>query len=56
MKLVELVNYFRSGGVYYKFCQSQLLNAESEVVEIFMENPFAIDNELAFFEIEKTEG
>ncbi|OJW02647.1 MAG: hypothetical protein BGO52_00600 [Sphingobacteriales bacterium 44-61] len=56
MKLVELVNYFRSGGAYEDFCQSQSLNTESEVIEIYMEKPFNLDNSLAFFEIEKTEG
>ncbi len=56
MKLKELVNYFRKGGGYEEFCQTQSLNVESEVVEIYMEKPFDIDNELAFFEIEDTEG
>ena len=56
MKLVELVNYFRNGGSFEEFLQSQSLNIESEVVEIYMEKPFDINNNLAFFEIEKTEG
>lgn len=56
MKLVELINYFRKGGHYEEFCQSQTLNPECEVVEIFMKKPFAVDNDLEFFEIEKTEG
>jgi hypothetical protein len=56
MKLIELVNYFRNGGFFEEFCHSQSLDAESEVVEIYMGKPFKIDNELAFFEIEKTEG
>ncbi|WP_299178599.1 hypothetical protein [uncultured Chryseobacterium sp.] len=56
MKLLELVNYFRNGGSYDEFCQTQSLNQESEVVEIYMKQPFKIDNDLAFFEIEQTEG
>ncbi|MFP3591354.1 hypothetical protein [Chryseobacterium sp. SIMBA_038] len=56
MKLLELVNYFRSGGSYEEFCESHSLDQESEVVEIYMKQPLKIDNELAFFEIEKTEG
>ncbi|KFF18847.1 hypothetical protein [Chryseobacterium sp. JM1] len=56
MKLLELVQYFRSGGSYEDFCQIQSLDTESEVVEIYMEQPLKIDNNLAFFEIEKTEG
>jgi hypothetical protein len=56
MNLVELVNYFRKGGSYEAFCQQQSLDIESEVVEIYMEKPFKLDNDLAFFEIEHTEG
>lgn len=56
MKLLELVNYFRSGGSYEDFCELQSLDQESEVVEIYMKQPLQIDNNLAFFEIEKTEG
>lgn len=56
MQLTELVNYFRNGGSYEEFCQSQSLDTESEVVEIYMEKPFDLGNNLAFFEIEKTEG
>jgi len=56
MKLLELVNYFRKGKTYEEFCQSQSLNVESEVVEIYMAKRFSIKNDLAFFEIEKTEG
>ncbi|MDH6252597.1 hypothetical protein M2347_002324 [Chryseobacterium sp. H1D6B] len=56
MKLLELVNYFRNGGSYKEFCQTQSLDQESEVVEIYMKQPLEMDNELAFFEIEKTEG
>lgn len=56
MKLVELVNYFRKGGTYEEFCEQHSLNPEAEVVEIYMMKPFSMDNDLAFFEIEATEG
>ena len=56
MELIELVKYFRIGGTYEKFCQDRSLNLKSEVVEIYMQKPFSIDNDLAFFEIESTEG
>jgi hypothetical protein len=56
MKLLELVQYFRNGGSYTEFCQLQDLNTESEVIEIYMEQPWEIDKDLAFFEIEITEG
>jgi hypothetical protein len=56
MKLLELVSYFRKGGIFEEFCQQHSLNFESEVVEIYMAKPFSIDNDLAFFEIENTEG
>ncbi len=56
MKLVELVNYFRTGGSYEKFCQDKLLDVESEIVEIYMEKPFDLGNDLGCFEIEKTKG
>lgn len=56
MKLVDLVKYFRKGGTYQDFCKQYSLNVDSEVIEIYMETPFQIDNELSFFEIEQTEG
>lgn len=56
MTFVELVHYFRAGGSFGEFCQSQLLNVDSEVVEIFMAKPLNIANDIKFFEIEKTEG
>lgn len=56
MKLVELVNYFRKGGSFEKFCNDKSLDVDAEVVEVYMEKPFDLDNDLAFFEIEKTEG
>lgn len=56
MKLLELVKYFRSGGSYENFCNEQLLDPDSEIVEIYMEEPLDINGNLGFFEIEKTEG
>lgn len=56
MKLVDLVNSFRKGGSFDKFCNEKSLDVEAEVVEVFMEKPFDLGNDLAFFEIEKTEG
>ncbi|UKB85364.1 hypothetical protein LF887_06985 [Chryseobacterium sp. MEBOG06] len=56
MKLLELVKYFRDGHSFEEFCQTYSLDLQSEVIEIYMEQPLKIDNELAFFEIEKTEG
>lgn len=53
MNLVQLVNYFRKGGVFNEFCHLQNLDLESEVIEIFMLAPLGLDNELAFFEMEK---
>ena len=56
MKLVELVNYFKRGGSFEEFCKDNSLDKEAEVIEIYMEKPFDLSNDLAFFEIEKTEG
>lgn len=56
MKLIELVAYFRKGGSFEGFCNEKSLDIEAEVVEIYMEKPFNLDNKLEFFEIEKTKG
>ena len=56
MNLAALVSYFRKGGSYEDFCQAQALDAASEVVEFYMEKPLHVENELAFFEIEQTQG
>jgi len=56
MKLIELINFFRQGGSYESFCESQSLNKEAEVIEIYMKKPFHINNKLFFFEIEDTQG
>jgi len=56
MKLAQLVNYFRMGGSFEESCRSRALDLESEVVEIYIEKTLGMNNDLAFFEIEKTEG
>lgn len=56
MNLSELINYFRNGGSYKEFCQDQSVDQGSEAVEIYMEQPLELNNTLAFFEIETTEG
>lgn len=56
MNLSELINYFRTGGSYQEFCRDQKLDQESQSLEIFMEQPLELNNNLAFFEIETTEG
>lgn len=56
MKFIDLVKYFRNGGTYDKFCQENGLNVESEMIEIHMQKPFSIDNQLYFFESEDTNG
>lgn len=56
MKLLELVKYFRDGGSFEEFCKEQSLDQDAEVVEIYMKQSLSINNDIAFFEIEKTEG
>jgi hypothetical protein len=56
MKLEELVRYFRTRGTFEKFTQTMSLNRESEIIEIYMKKPFNLNKDLAFFEIEKTDG
>ncbi|WP_278352396.1 hypothetical protein [Chryseobacterium gleum] len=56
MKLLNLIKYFREGGSFEEFCKINSLNINSEVIEIYMEQPLEVDNNLAFFEIEKTAG
>ena len=56
MNLVDLVTYFRTDGSFERFCNEQLLDIESEVIEIYILKPFSIDSNLGFFEIAKTEG
>ncbi|PTS82818.1 hypothetical protein DBR00_17075 [Pseudomonas sp. HMWF032] len=56
MKLVELVAYFRKGGSFREFCREQGIRDESEVVEIYAEEPVNINSVLNFFPIEETGG
>ncbi|MDF2934039.1 MAG: hypothetical protein K0R36_3370 [Chryseobacterium sp.] len=56
MKLLELVKYFRTGGSFEEFCKVQSLDQDAEVIEIYMKESLKINNDIAFFEIEKTEG
>ncbi len=56
MRLVELIDYFRKGGSFDEFCQSHSLNSDSDAIEIYMSEQLSVDNELAFFEIEETNG
>lgn len=56
MNLSELINYFRNGGTYKDFCHNQSLDQTSEAIEVYMEQPLELNNNLAFFEIETTEG
>ncbi|WP_025743163.1 hypothetical protein [Aquimarina pacifica] len=56
MKLVELIDYFRNDNSFESFCEMKSLDVDSEVIEVYMEKPFDLSNDLVFFEIEKTEG
>ncbi len=56
MTLIELVTYFRKGGTFEQFCKEESININSEVVEVFMQKPFDIKQNIIFFEIEKTDG
>ncbi|ASK29986.1 hypothetical protein CEY12_07635 [Chryseobacterium sp. T16E-39] len=56
MNLQELINYFRNGGTYKDFCNDHSLDQTSEAIEVYMEQPLELNNNLAFFEIETTEG
>lgn len=56
MKLIDLIAYFRTGGVFGDFCKAQGLNEKSEVIEIYAQEPTCLEAELGFFPIEETEG
>ena len=56
MKLIDLVAYFRHGGTFEDFCRTQGLNAESEVIEIYAQEPVGLESQLGLFPIEETEG
>lgn len=56
MKLIDLVAYFRHGGAFEDFCRIQRLNAKSQVIEIYAQEPVNLESQLGFFSIEETEG
>jgi len=56
MKLIELIAFFRRGGTFEDFCKAHALNAESEVIEIYAQEPVCLEADLGFFPIEETEG
>ncbi len=56
MKLIDLVSYFRQGGISEDFCKSNSLDPESEVIEVYAEEPVSFESNLGFFPIEETEG
>jgi hypothetical protein len=56
MKLIDLIAYFRQGKTFEEFCRSQGLNAESEVIEIYAQEPVSLEAQLGFFPIEETGG
>jgi hypothetical protein len=56
MKLIDLVAYFRQGGTFEGFCRTQGLNVESEVIEIYAQEPVRFESQLGFFPIEETGG
>ena len=56
MNFIDLVSFFRKNNSLEDFCQKNNLDNDSEVIEIYMQKPFGVNNELSFFEIEKTDG
>jgi hypothetical protein len=56
MKLIDLVSYFRHGGTFEDFCKARPLNAESEVIEVYAQEPVSLESQLGFFRIEDTKG
>jgi hypothetical protein len=56
MKLIDLITFFRNGGTFEDFCKKHALNVESEVIEIYAEEPVSLESHLGFFPIEETEG
>lgn len=56
MTLEKLINYFRLDGNQKDFFETYSLDTESEAIEIYMQKPFNIENNIKLFEIEKTEG
>jgi hypothetical protein len=56
MKLIDLIAIFRQGGTFEDFCKEHTLNAESEVIEIYAQEPVNLESQLGFFAAEETEG
>ena len=56
MKLIDLITFFRQGGTFEDFCQAEGLDEESEVIEIYAQEPVGLESELGFFAVEETEG
>ncbi|AGC76102.1 hypothetical protein LX97_00777 [Nonlabens dokdonensis] len=56
MNLAELIKYFKENRSKEEFFKNNHLNMESEVVEIYMQKPFSLNNKVKFLEIEKTKG
>jgi hypothetical protein len=56
MTITELIKYFRNNGNKNEFFENNSLDPESEVIEIYMREPFGIEKEIKLFEIEKTGG
>jgi hypothetical protein len=56
MKLIDLIAFFRQGRTFEDFCKAQALNIESEVIEIYAQEPVCLEADLGFFPIEETKG
>jgi len=56
MILEDLIKFFRNGKEFTAFCNEQSLDVDSEVIEVYMQKPFALEKEIFFFPIEETEG
>ncbi len=56
MNLIDLIDFFKKGQDFKTFCTEQSINADSEVIEVYMHKPFNVKSEIFFFEIEDTEG
>jgi hypothetical protein len=56
MRLVDLIAFFRQGRTFEDFCIVNGVNTESEVIEIYAQDPINLDSKLGFFPIEETDG
>ena len=54
MKLLDLINLFKTDIVFEDFLKDNSLNLNSECIEIYMKDKIHPNSELAFFEIENT--